>query len=40
MPITEQMNAILHRGKSPSAAIHELMTRTAKSEMPSASPVN
>ena len=33
MPITEQMNAILHEGKSPSDAIHELMTRTAKSEV-------
>ena len=33
MPITEQMHAILHHGKSPSDAIHELMTRTAKSEV-------
>jgi glycerol-3-phosphate dehydrogenase (NAD(P)+) len=33
MPITEQMHAILHDGKSPSDAIHELMTRTAKSEI-------
>jgi glycerol-3-phosphate dehydrogenase (NAD(P)+) len=32
MPITEQMNAILHRDKSPRDAIHELMTRSAKSE--------
>ena len=32
MPITEQMHAILHNGKSPSEAIRELMTRTAKSE--------
>jgi glycerol-3-phosphate dehydrogenase (NAD(P)+) len=32
MPITEQMDAILHRGKSPRAAIQELMTRTGKSE--------
>ena len=32
MPIAEQMYAILHNGKSPSEAIHELMTRTAKSE--------
>jgi glycerol-3-phosphate dehydrogenase (NAD(P)+) len=32
MPITEQMHAILHNGKSPSDAIRELMTRTAKSE--------
>ncbi|HEV2732593.1 MAG TPA: NAD(P)H-dependent glycerol-3-phosphate dehydrogenase [Terriglobales bacterium] len=33
MPITEQMNAILHESKSPRDAIHELMTRTAKSEV-------
>lgn len=32
MPITEQMHAILHQGKSPRQAIHELMTRTGKSE--------
>ncbi len=32
MPITEQMDAILHRGKAPRDAIHDLMTRTAKSE--------
>jgi glycerol-3-phosphate dehydrogenase (NAD(P)+) len=32
MPITEQMHAILHSGKSPSDAIHELMTRSVKSE--------
>jgi glycerol-3-phosphate dehydrogenase (NAD(P)+) len=32
MPITERMHAILHQGKSPREAIHELMTRTAKSE--------
>ena len=32
MPITEQMHAILHQGKSPREAIHELMTRTGKSE--------
>jgi glycerol-3-phosphate dehydrogenase (NAD(P)+) len=32
MPIAEQMYAILHNGKSPSEAIRELMTRTAKSE--------
>jgi glycerol-3-phosphate dehydrogenase (NAD(P)+) len=32
MPITEQMYAILHNDKSPSDAIHELMTRSAKSE--------
>jgi glycerol-3-phosphate dehydrogenase (NAD(P)+) len=32
MPITEQMDAILHRGKTPRDAIHELMTRSAKSE--------
>jgi len=33
MPIAEQMNAVLHEGKSPRDAIHELMTRTAKSEV-------
>jgi len=32
MPITEQMHAILNKGKSPRDAIHELMTRSAKSE--------
>jgi len=32
MPITEQMHAILHHGKSPREAIHELMTRSGKSE--------
>ncbi len=32
MPITEQMYAILHDGKAPRDAIHELMTRSAKSE--------
>jgi len=32
MPITEQMDAILHRGKAPRDAIHDLMTRTSKSE--------
>ena len=32
MPITEQMHAILHEGKSPRNAIYELMTRTGKSE--------
>jgi glycerol-3-phosphate dehydrogenase (NAD(P)+) len=32
MPISEKMHAILHEGKSPSEAIHELMTRSAKSE--------
>jgi glycerol-3-phosphate dehydrogenase (NAD(P)+) len=34
MPITEQMHAILHDGKSPREAIQELMTRTGKSESP------
>jgi glycerol-3-phosphate dehydrogenase (NAD(P)+) len=34
MPITAQMDAILHHGKSPRAAIHDLMTRSAKSEAP------
>jgi glycerol-3-phosphate dehydrogenase (NAD(P)+) len=32
MPITAQMDAILHRGKSPRDAIRDLMTRSAKSE--------
>jgi len=32
MPITEQMYAILHEGKDPRAAIHELMSRSSKSE--------
>ncbi len=32
MPITEQMHLILQNGKSPREAIHELMTRTGKSE--------
>ena len=32
MPITTQMDAILHHGKSPRDAIHNLMTRSAKSE--------
>lgn len=32
MPITEQMDAILHHGKSPKVAIHELMTRPGKDE--------
>ncbi len=33
MPITEQMFAILHDGKPPGDAIHDLMTRSAKSEV-------
>jgi len=33
MPITEQMHAILHEGKSPRDAIYELMTRSGKSEV-------
>jgi len=33
MPITEQMHAILHQGKAPREAIHELMTRRGKSEV-------
>ena len=33
MPITEQMHAILHEGKSPKEALQELMTRTGKSEV-------
>jgi glycerol-3-phosphate dehydrogenase (NAD(P)+) len=32
MPITAQMDAILHHGKSPRGAIHELMTRSGKRE--------
>ena len=32
MPITEQMHAILHDGKSPRDAIQELMSRSGKSE--------
>ncbi len=32
MPITEQMDAILHQGKPPRDAMHDLMTRSAKSE--------
>jgi glycerol-3-phosphate dehydrogenase (NAD(P)+) len=32
MPITEQMDAILHHGKSPREAIQVLMSRTGKSE--------
>jgi glycerol-3-phosphate dehydrogenase (NAD(P)+) len=34
MPITAQMDAILNHGKSPRDAIHDLMTRSAKSEAP------
>lgn len=33
MPITEQMDAILHHGKSPGDAILELMSRSGKSEI-------
>jgi len=32
MPITSQMDAILHHGKSPRDAIQQLMTRSGKSE--------
>ena len=32
MPITEQMHAILHEGKDPREAIHDLMARSSKSE--------
>jgi glycerol-3-phosphate dehydrogenase (NAD(P)+) len=32
IPISEKMHAILHQGKSAREAIHELMTRSAKSE--------
>jgi glycerol-3-phosphate dehydrogenase (NAD(P)+) len=34
MPITEQMYAVLHQAKAPREAIHELMTRSSKSEHP------
>ena len=34
MPITAQMDAILNHDKSPRDAIHDLMTRSAKSEAP------
>ncbi|MGB6676581.1 MAG: NAD(P)H-dependent glycerol-3-phosphate dehydrogenase [Terriglobales bacterium] len=34
MPITAQMDAILNHSKSPRDAIHDLMTRSAKSEAP------
>jgi glycerol-3-phosphate dehydrogenase (NAD(P)+) len=33
MPITEQMHAILHNGKSPQEAIRELMSRPSTSEL-------
>jgi len=33
MPITEKMFEVLHEGKPPHQAIHELMTRAAKSEV-------
>src|SRR5438067_2055238 len=33
MPITQQMHAILHQGKSPADAIHELMTRPGRTEI-------
>lgn len=32
MPITQQMDAVLHRDKSPREAIHELMTRPGRKE--------
>jgi len=32
MPITEQVFAVLYRGKSPKKAIHDLMTRAPKAE--------
>ena len=32
MPITEQMHAILHQGKSPNMAIRELMSRPGRDE--------
>ena len=33
MPITQQMHAILHQGKSPREAVRELMTRRSKTEI-------
>ena len=33
MPITEQMDAILHRNKTPADAIRDLMARSGKSEI-------
>jgi len=33
MPITQKMFEVLHEGKPPNQAIHELMTRSAKSEV-------
>jgi glycerol-3-phosphate dehydrogenase (NAD(P)+) len=33
MPITEQIYAVLNQGKSPREAIHQLMTRSSKSEL-------
>jgi glycerol-3-phosphate dehydrogenase (NAD(P)+) len=38
MPITEQMHAILSQGKAPREAIHELMTRSGKSETAGSQP--
>ena len=32
MPITEQMDAVLHRGKSPRDAIKDLMARPGRDE--------
>ena len=32
MPITEKMAEVLHEGKAPAQAMHELMTRSARSE--------
>ena len=40
MPITEQIHAILNEGRSPRDAIHELMTRSWKSELSIASGSN
>ena len=34
MPITEKMWEVLHEGKPPAEAMHELMTRSARSESP------
>ena len=38
MPITEQMHTILSQGKAPREAIHELMTRSGKSETAGSQP--
>jgi glycerol-3-phosphate dehydrogenase (NAD(P)+) len=32
LPITQQMDAVLHRGKDPRAALRDLMERTLREE--------